>query len=615
MLLELEGDFTVSDVYPTNQYGEIVLAAGSNPLVIPTDLADPGSAEQGALIADNAARRVVLDDGASINFLSSANGGANKHIPLPYLTLENPIRTGADVSFNQAVILDFRNDAWKFQPTTHLTPENAESVQPASFENTRTAAPQDVGGQVKLASFNVLNYFATTGDSLQGCSFYTDREGNPITVSGGCLARGAANAENLERQEVKIVEAITALGADVVGLQEIENSAPFGVDRDFALASLVEALNEAEGAGTWAFAPSPTATPVDEDVIRTAFIYRPSVVELVGESQILLDDPAYTNAREPLAQAFRPAGSDDGVFLAVVNHFKSKSSGGATGPDADQGDGQGAYNAARVAQASALVEFADQVATGLGTEHVFLLGDFNSYGHEDPVKVIEAAGFVNQAPKTGESTYVFGGEVGSLDHVFASTAADETVTGVDVWNINAVEALALEYSRYNYNATNFYEPHLYRASDHDPVIVGFDPSGGGVDPGEPVESTTSLVLTPDRIKHNESTVAIAHVTADGEPAEGVVEFFLGHKKIGKVELVDGLAGIALVKVKKGTYTVTAKYRGSETVLPSSGTAKLTVTGKGHSHPKPPKHPKPKPPKPGNPGKPGWPGIGYASIWR
>ena len=479
MLLELEGDFTVSDVYPTNQYGEIVLAAGSSPLVIPTDVADPGSPEQTEVIADNAARRLVLDDGASINFLSSSNGGANKNLPLPYLSLENPVRTGADVTFNQAVILDYRNGAWKVQPTTHLTPEVADEVQPATFSDTRTTSPEDVGGAVKVATFNVLNYFATTGDQLAGCSFYTDREGNPVTVSGGCLARGAANAENLERQESKIVAAITALGADVVGLQEIENSAPFGVDRDFALATLVEALNDAEGAGTWAFAPSPAQTPSDEDVIRTAFIYRPAVVELVGESHILLDDPAYSNAREPLAQAFRPAGAESGEFLAVVNHFKSKSAGGATGDDVDQGDGQGAYNAARVAQATALVDFAANVAAQAGTDDVFLLGDFNSYGHEDPVKVIEAAGFVNQAPKTGESTYVFGGEVGSLDHIFASTAADASVTGVDVWNINAVEALALEYSRYNYNATNFYDDSLFRSSDHDPVIVGFDPGAGG----------------------------------------------------------------------------------------------------------------------------------------
>ncbi|MDQ2625287.1 MAG: ExeM/NucH family extracellular endonuclease, partial [Actinomycetota bacterium] len=351
MLLDLQGDFVVSDPYPSNQYGEIILAAGSGPLVIPTDLADPGSAEQAALIADNAARRVVLDDGASINFLSSSNGGANKNIPLPYLSLTDPIRSGAAATFNQPVVLDYRNNAWKFQPTTQLTPDNAATVQPATFANTRTTAPEDVGGEVKIATFNVLNYFSTTGDAVAGCVFFTDREGNPITVSGGCDARGAANAENLERQEAKIVAAITALGADVIGLEEIESSTRFAKPRDNALADLVAALNEAEGAGTWAFAPSPPAVPATDDVIRTAFIYRPAVVELVGESQILDGSAAFSNAREPLAQAFAPVGDDDGVFLAVVNHFKSKSASGASGADADQGDGQGAYNASRVAQA------------------------------------------------------------------------------------------------------------------------------------------------------------------------------------------------------------------------------------------------------------------------
>src|SRR5690606_21916560 len=88
---------------------------------------------------------------------------------------------------------------------------------------------------------------------------------------------------------------------------------------------------------------------------------------------------------------------------------------------------------------------------------------------------------VDQGAKTGESTYVFGGEVGSLDHTFASAAADATVTGVDIWNINSGEALALEYSRFNYNITNFYDESLYRSSDHDPILVGFDP-GGVADP-------------------------------------------------------------------------------------------------------------------------------------
>lgn len=76
---------------------------------------------------------------------------------------------------------------------------------------------------------------------------------------------------------------------------------------------------------------------------------------------------------------------------------------------------------------------------------------------------------------TDESTYLFGGEVGSLDHVLTNRAALGDVTGADVWNINSVESPAYEYSRYDDNATNFYAPTPFRASDHDPLLVGLRP--------------------------------------------------------------------------------------------------------------------------------------------
>ena len=85
-------------------------------------------------------------------------------------------------------------------------------------------------------------------------------------------------------QRAKIVKAINNLGADVVSLEEIENSAKAassvpasfkGERRDYALSTLVDALNEQAGEGTWAYVPSPQTVPdLDvEDVIRTAFIY------------------------------------------------------------------------------------------------------------------------------------------------------------------------------------------------------------------------------------------------------------------------------------------------------------------------------------------------------
>jgi 5'-nucleotidase len=467
MLLAPQGQFTVSNTYSTNQYAEIGLATGDSPLISPTEIARPGTAEYTAAVAANAARGVTLDDGASINFLGA---DANKDIPLPYLTQNEAITVGSAVAFTEPIVLDYRNSAWKFQPTTQLT---ATEALPATFSDVRDPEPTDVGGDIQIAGFNVLNYFTTTGDELTGCNYYTDRDGDPVTVDDGCDARGAAEDEDLERQQAKIVAAITGLGAEVVSLEEIENSIKFGTDRDEALSILVDALNEAAGSDVWEFVPSPAASelpPVaDQDVIRNAFIYQKAAVEPVGASQVLVD-PAFANARQPLAQEFQVVGADDS-FIAIVNHFKSKGSG--SGADADQNDGQGASNASRRAQASALVDFSADLQAELGTDEVFLIGDFNAYTQEDPSVIIMDAGYVDQGSKTGEYSYSFSGQSGSLDHVYASPAADRKVTGVDIWNINSGESIAKEYSRYNYNATDFYDESVYRSSDHDPIIVGY----------------------------------------------------------------------------------------------------------------------------------------------
>ena len=370
-------------------------------------------------------------------------------------------------------------------------------MQPTTFSDTRTEAPEAVGGQVSLASFNVLNYFTTTGDQLDGCQYYDDREGNHITVRGGCDARGAANSESLKRQETKIVTAINKLDASVVSLMEIENSAAFGKDRNEALATLVKRLNEAAGTEKWDFFESPAAVPSDEDVIRTALIYQPAEVAPQNESTILDDQDAFSNAREPLSQAFAPKDGSgeiekDKTFVTISNHFKSKGSGSGPGNE-DSGDGQGASNADRVKQAEALVGFAGDQQEAADSDLVYLLGDFNSYTQEDPMQVFYEAGYKDiAAEKTDESTYVYGSRTGSLDHVLALDASDagdgatafDSVTGADVWNINSVESLALEYSRFNYNIADLYAPDQFRASDHDPVVAGlFDETDEGGDDG------------------------------------------------------------------------------------------------------------------------------------
>ncbi len=467
MLILPTGDITVSDNYGTNRYGEIGLVNGTEPLLQATDVVSPGD-EAIEYEAENAQRAYVLDDGASADY----TGGASD-VPVPYVSTEEPLRVGGAATFEDPVVVGYGFDMWRLQPTEWLTGENADNVQPATFEDTREAAPQDVGGDITVSSFNVLNYFTTTGDQLNGCTFYEDREGIPTTVRGGCDARGAWDADNLERQQSKIVDAINGLDASVLSLEEIEQSAAFGKDRDESLSILVDALNEDAGSEKWAFTESPEELPESEDVIRTAFIYQPADVQPVGASSILTGSEAYGNAREPLAQAFT-TGEDDDPFVAIVNHFKSKGSGSGDG-NVDNGDGQGNSNADRISQAEALVDFADEQKESAGTDDVVLLGDFNSYTEEDPMQVLYSAGYANIGKDfTDEQTYLFGGRVGSLDHVLASDELVADVTGADIWNINSVESIGLEYSRYNNNVTDLHAEGPFRSSDHDPLIMGLD---------------------------------------------------------------------------------------------------------------------------------------------
>ncbi|MEO5851208.1 MAG: ExeM/NucH family extracellular endonuclease, partial [Nocardioides sp.] len=451
------GPFTVTNTFSltngANGFMEIGLAADTKPLIAPTEVSDAQTGNVAARTAYNNAHAVTLDDGSSLNYTTTSSGN-----PMPWITKDKSIRVGAATTFTGPVVLDFRNNAWKVQPTSQVTGLGEGT---ATFTDTRpaNALPQVVGGDLKLGTFNVLNYFNTTGvafDAQPGttCSYFNDRTAtNPVTVSN-CTPdgpRGAAEQEDFLRQQAKIIRAINTMDTDIVSLEEIENSVKLigETDRDDALGALVAALNADAGGTRWAFAPSPDAadlpTLTEQDVIRTAFIYDPTTVELVGASKVLVGSAPFANAREPLAQAFKAKGAPDAdAFGVIVNHFKSKGSG------ADDGTGQGNANPDRVAQAQALVTFADSFTSERSITKLFLTGDFNAYSAEDPIQVLEAAGYAQLESDTpGEESYSFSGLSGSLDHVLANAAAVGDVTGVDIWDINAGESIAYQYSRFN----------------------------------------------------------------------------------------------------------------------------------------------------------------------
>ncbi len=447
MLVAPVGDFTVSEVFNTNRFGEVVLAAGDQAAVIPTDRYRPGTPEALAAAAANKLSRLLLDDGSSTNLSSSGT------LP-PYVYPDAPLRVGDQVEAFAPTVLSFGFNEWRLQPTTQVT-ATTPALQRTTFKSTnpRTPAPEDVGGDIRIASFNVLNYFVHFGGD----------------------ARGADDEAGLAKQEAKIVSAISALDANVIALEEIENSVRFEAnDPQMALKRLVAALNTADGAGTWDYVRSPANLPAaaQQDFITTAIIFKPGSVTPQGASTTINDETVWFNAREPIAQTFT-SGAE--TVTVVANHMKSKSPSTppSTGDNADTGDGQGAFNGDRIRQANSLIAFVDQLKTASGSDDVMILGDFNAYTHEDPMQVFYDAGMEDIG--NGEASYVFGGESGSLDHAVATPSLLARITGVDVWQINSHESFAFEYDGH----PAFYAPDPYRASDHNPKVIGLNTGTAG----------------------------------------------------------------------------------------------------------------------------------------
>lgn len=591
-LFQPTAPWTATDVYDggpaypngtnsSSNFGELGVAAGSEkPLVAPTEIINAQDTTAiAARTAYNNAHRIILDDGSSTNY-SSVTGTA-----FPWMTATSAPRVGAAITFPAPVVLGYGFDAWRIQPTSQVVGAPTQTQPQIADTRTAQAQPAGVGGDLQLATFNVLNFFPTTGEEfvssgLGTCTYFTDRQSNRITVNS-CNPngpRGAANAANLERQRAKIVAAINTADADIVSLEELENSVQFGKDRDFAINELVTALNADAGPGTWAYVPSPAASELpplaQQDVIRTGFIYQPAAVAPVGTSVVLKDQSAaggdFEDAREPLAQAFKLVGTPDSkAFAVIVNHFKSKGSGT---PDPN---GQGNANDRRVLQAQRLATFADSFKAARGVSKVFLVGDFNAYSEEDPIQVLRAAGYTNLEPTAGgldDRSYNFDGLVGSLDHVLANGPAAASVTGVDVWTINSYEPVYYEYSRYNYNVTNLYAADPFRSSDHNPEIVGIA-----------VADASAISVAPVTVEYGLAASVPVTVTGSDTTATGTVQLLDGTTVVATATL--GADGKATLVVPARTYppggrTLRAVYSGDARNDPAESSVGLTVTQAG-----------------------------------
>lgn len=442
MLVSINNSLTINQTSYLGDRGELTLSNGRRETA--TNRFRPGTPEAIALAAANATNVLVMDDSL---FVTPAT--------TPYLGENNTVRAGDTVS-GLVGVLDYGSIGgggaeFKIQPTV------APSI---SRTNVRLPAPVLPAAGLKVASANVLNYYTTftNGHDVWG--------GTGKTCMTGC--RGADNLPEFVRQSEKIVSELVALDADVVGLMEIQNNG------DIAVSYLVDQMNGRIGFPVYAYVPAPPATGTDS--IRVAMIYKPASVSLVGGA---MSDSNSVNNRPPMAQTFKaPNGAK---FSLIVNHLKSKA-GCGSGANADLGDGQACNNGTRTQQANRLVQyFIPQVITTSGDPDVLVVGDMNAHGFEDPIHILNQAGFVNELerfvrPNEIPYSYVFDGESGYLDHALASASLDAQVVGATEWHTNADEPTVIDYNTDDKNAAAqaLWTSDAFRSSDHDPVVVALN---------------------------------------------------------------------------------------------------------------------------------------------
>ncbi|MGL4915941.1 MAG: ExeM/NucH family extracellular endonuclease [Aeromonas allosaccharophila] len=501
-----------SDLHLTRNYGfdykvyrNNVELAHKTPLIKPTQLHVANSADAVALATKNGSNRLVVE--------SDSNKVPDGVIPwFPELDADQGyLRLGDQLTGLEGVIV-YNKDAFRLVVPSDVT-LTAGALLRSPEEDRQDAPARLSGSDLRIGSFNVLNYF-TSHSSIGGALNVLCKDQADADSAKGCN-RGAKSQPEFEKQRTKIVNAITAMDADLLGLMEMENN---GFEDNSALHNLVTRLNEQQKDASkhYAYVRLPVSTLTDGkffggDAIMVAMIYRPALLTPSGDASVIkLPEQRYITGgvaktagqRDSLVQTFTVAKSKEPLTL-VVNHLKSKGSGCYENGDGktEPADLQGKCTEFRVSAAKVLGETVSKLPG-----QVLLVGDFNSYAKEDPIRVLtdynpatserkivsashtfigdqsyeqlgrevtRSYGLIDLNVKFNKEkaiSYSYEGELGTLDYALANPALASKVAGVADWHINSFESNLFEYGS-QYTGTLLKSDNPFSASDHDPIIV------------------------------------------------------------------------------------------------------------------------------------------------
>ncbi len=524
MLVTIPQELTVSDVFTLGRFGDIGLHADGR---LPTYTQTNAPSVAGFQAYQDLAVRntVILDDGSTIQNpdvipfeIASAPGDVTGQ-----LDASDELGAGDTLTDLTGVVRFGRgsggsgDEIYRINPTADPVFEN---------DNPRPTEAPDVGGDITVASFNVLNFFTSVDDDRgrnnnplnAGPTPLEPRGANDLTTASTSVAPSTqAQTDPLaefDRQLDKLVSALSEIEADIFGLVELENefpgfADPTNLNGQTAVERLISELNAVVTTADYQFAaPSDGSLFGDTgDAITVGLIYDANTVELAQGTtvEVLTDadlaglgfgslpavfDGSSTN-RAPIAATFEEIATGE-TFTISVNHFKSKGSPGpAPTGDVDIGDGVGNANQTRLNAATVLDAWLDTNPTGSADEDVLIIGDLNAYAQEDPIQFLFGEGFTDLAEAfatPGEFNYSFGFPLdlstspqvqgfGTLDYGLASASLSTQVTGAAEWHINADEASIFDYNlefRPQAQADGLYGATPFRSSDHDPLVIGLD---------------------------------------------------------------------------------------------------------------------------------------------
>lgn len=287
-------------------------------------------------------------------------------------------------------------------------------LESAPSDPGQSQEPESVTGSLRVCAQNLENYY------------YNSNTG-----------RGNYTTEEFIAKTRKIVNNMIAIDADIYAFCEVEA-------QPIVLAQLADSMNARVSDSPYV----PVGDGISEawiatsnNNIKSGFIYRKDKIKTYGNSNPGSTANYYKNTMR--IQTFEVLSSKEQLTLSM-NHFKAKDN------TADEG------NSKRVMNANNLMSALNMYAYD---PDILILGDLNCEVGEDPLNIIENAGYEEQLLKYDKNAYSHCYNEGELiDHAYANATMSAQIVNAYVKHVCTYRCT------YSVSQTDSY-------SDHDPYVI------------------------------------------------------------------------------------------------------------------------------------------------